>query len=151
MDSAEDDADVLVGSLIRLDGLDIAADLVALCVELLGALVLSGKITLGLSEVDDEVSVLVALDIAVDYLSDLALELLQKLVLLDLPDCGLCTLLSGLDADPVEALRIDGNQKLVTDLSLLAQLLCLVKGNLGDLVVLVVLIDDGLSGCKLNG
>ena len=109
MDSAEDDADVLIGSLIRLDGLDIAADLVTLCVELLGALVLSGKITLGLSEVDDEVSVLVTLDIAVDDLSDLALELLKKLILLDFPDCGLSSLLACLNADSVKALGIDRN------------------------------------------
>ena len=37
MNSAEDDPDVLVGPLIRLDGLDIATDLVTLGVELLGA------------------------------------------------------------------------------------------------------------------
>ena len=103
-------------------------------------------------EIHDIVPVLrvLPLDLSNDELAFHGLGVDVYLIRRILLDDLLGALLGGLDRAVLEVARIDGNLQRIAYLNILDQRLSVIKGNLPDLVVPVLLVDDLLDGIQLT-
>ena len=103
-------------------------------------------------EIDDIVTILRVLPLDLAY-DELALHRLRVDIYLIggvFLDHLLRALLCRLNRAVLEVPRIDGDLQGVTNLDILNERLCIIKWNLPDLVVPVLLVDDLLDGIQLN-
>ena len=121
-------------------------DAVAVVVFFPGRLETPGKNTFGFSQIHENRTVLLPLEIPDDHLPDLILEFGIQGIFLNFPEILPSLLFGALDRSAVEFPGIYLDEQLISDLTVLVEFQSLGNLNLGYRIVEIIILHDNLSG-----